>query len=529
VERIDMHRLQELVRLHRMGTGAREVARLLGMSPNTERQYRTALESAGALAGDVDALPPLDELRAAVQQALPVRPIPQQQSTLAAWTGTVDQLIDQGGTPTAIFDRLRLEHPDFAGSLSAVKRLCARIQRERGPSPDDVAIAVETAPGEVAQVDFGYVGMLVDPATNRARKAWVFVMVLGWSRHMVARLVFDQSAETWIRCHVEAFAELDGVPAVIVPDNLKAAVIRAAFGAGDPSVLNRSYREVARHYGFKVDPTPAYSPQKKGKVESAVKYVKGNFVATLTERRLDLAQAALTAWTREIAGRRVHGTTLRPPLERFLEIERATLLPLPSVAFEPITWSNPTVGHDHHVWVEAALYSVPWRFADKEVFARATPGSVAIFHDDVRIATHDRAAPGERRTIEEHLPEHRRDLRHRGQAYWEERADRIGDEVGAWVREVFASDDVLSQLRVVQQAVPFLETLPPERARGACVRARFFASYSVGALKTLIRKGLDRVPPPSCVLPTGALDTPRFARDVRELIAHIPEDHDASH
>jgi hypothetical protein len=260
-----------------------------------------------------------------------------------------------------------------------------------------------------------------------------------------------------------------------------------------------------------------------------VKYVKGNFVATLTERRLDLAQQALTAWTHQIAGRRVHGTTLRPPLDRFVEVEQKALRPLPPVAFEPVTWSDPTVGHDNHVWVEGALYSVPWRFVDRAVFARTTRASVTIFHDDVRIATHDRAAPGERRTLDEHLPEHRRDLRHRGQSYWEERADRIDVEVGAWVREVFASDDVLSQLRVVQQAVPFLETLPPVRARGACIRARFFASYSVGAIKAVVRKGLDQVPPPSVVLPTGALDTPRFARDIRELLAHTPEDHDASH
>lgn len=524
-----MHRLQELVRLHRMKTGAREVARLLGMSPNTERMYRAALIKAGMLDGDVGAVPALDELRAAVLRELPPRPVPQQQSSLVAWTETVAQLIDQGGAPTAIFDKLRVEHPEFTGSLSAVKRLCARIRRERGPEAHEVAIAVETAPGEVAQVDFGYVGMLIDPATNRPRKAWVFVMVLGWSRHQVAFLVFDQTIETWLRCHVEAFAELGGVPEVVVPDNLKAAVVRAAFGAGEQTVLTRSYRELARHYGFKVDPTPVYSPEKKGKVESAVKYVKGNFIATLTERRQDLAQQALHRWTREVAGQRIHGTTRRRPLERFLEVEQEALEPLPTAAYEPVTWCEPTAGRDHHVWVDGALYSVPWRYAGKTVLVRAAGASITVFYDDVRIATHERAAAGERRTLEEHLPEHRRELRHRGQEYWEERADRIDPEVGAWVREVFASDDVLYQVRVVQQAVPFLETLPPARARGACVRARFFASYSYGALKTIIRKELDQVPPPAVVLPEQSLETPRFARDIRELLDHTPEDHDASH
>ena len=103
-------------------------------------------------------------------------------------------------------------------------------------------------------------------------------MVLGYSRHMVARLVFDQSSETWQRLHIEAFAELGGVVETVVPDNLKAAVIRASFGVDpEPDDLNRSYREIARHYGFKVNPTPPRDPGEKGKVESGVKYVKGNF------------------------------------------------------------------------------------------------------------------------------------------------------------------------------------------------------------------------------------------------------------
>ena len=71
----------------------------------------------------------------------------------------------------------------------------------------------------------------------------------------------------------------------------------------------------------------------------------------------------------------------------------------------------------------------------------------------------------------------RRDLRHRSRSYWEERADRIGPEVGAYVREVFAADDVLSQLRTVQQIVCHLERFSVARARAACERARFYASY----------------------------------------------------
>lgn len=109
------------------------------------------------------------------------------------------------------------------------------------------------------------------------RKAWVFVMVLAFSRRLVTRIVFDPKIESWLRLHVEAFAELGGAPSTIVPDHLKAAVIRAAFGVDGAASLNRSYRELARHYGIKIDPAPIDAPKKTGKVESSVKYAKSNF------------------------------------------------------------------------------------------------------------------------------------------------------------------------------------------------------------------------------------------------------------
>jgi transposase len=105
-------------------------------------------------------------------------------------------------------------------------------------------------------------------------------MVLSYSRHQFARVVFDQRTETWLRLHVEAFAALGGVPRVVVPDNLKAAVIRGAFGASEEPTLNRSYRELARHYGFKIDPAPPLKPEKKGKVESGVKWTCYGLVDT---------------------------------------------------------------------------------------------------------------------------------------------------------------------------------------------------------------------------------------------------------
>lgn len=223
--RTDMHRLQELVRLHRMGARIREVTRLLKMSPKTELGYRKALKKAGLLEGPPEEIPELATRKAAVAEHLPPKTPPQQTSSIAAWEPQIRAMVERQAGPQAIYDRLRLEGTDFGCSLSAVKRMVVRIQREAGVDPRTVAIPVTSDPGHIAQVDFGYVGKLFDPETGRLRKTWLFFMVLAYSRLMVGFLVFDQKIQTWLDCHIRAFQVLGGAPQVVVPDNLKVVQI----------------------------------------------------------------------------------------------------------------------------------------------------------------------------------------------------------------------------------------------------------------------------------------------------------------
>lgn len=522
--RVDMDRLQELVRLHRMGTGTREAARLLGMGRNTAREYRQALANAGLLDGAVDALPDPEQLRAAVTAAKPPARPHHQVSLFETLRPRIAELVSEGLGPKVIFDRLRLEQETLPGGLSALKRLVRQIEASRGVQPADVAIPVETDPGEVAQVDFGYVGQLYDPKRGTLRKAYVFVMVLAYSRHMFAKVVFDQKLDTWLALHVEAFAALGGVPRVVVPDNLRAAVVRAAFRLDETNELNRSYRELARHYGFKIDPTPPYAPEKKGKVESGVKYVKNSFFQGREGEDVEEVQRGLGEWTRRVAGERTHGTTGWKPLERFEQVERATLLPLPARTWEVVTWRRAKVHRDCHVSFDGRLYSVPWRNVGAEVWVRATNHTVTVHRDDARIATHARTGRDYRSTIEEHLPEGRRDLRHRSRAFWEARASRLGPRTEELVRAVFDSDDVLSQLRAVQGIITHLERFPVERAENTAARALFFGSLSFRSVKEILTQALDQEPLPTApVVATNDEARPRFARTVGEMLDQTSE------
>lgn len=517
---IEMHRLEELVRLHRMQTGRREVARLLGISPNTEREYRRALSRAGLLEGAVDELPDLATLQAAVRAAMPANTPPQQVSSIAAWADTIADMVGRGAEPQAIFDCLRLQDATFRGSLSAVKRLVTRLKAARPVQPEDVAIPVHSAPGEIAQVDFGYVGRLYDPAAGVLRRAWVFVMVLAYSRHLFARVVFDQRTETWLQLHSEAFATFAGVVDTVVPDNLKAAVIRAAFGLGEDPALNRSYCELARHYGFKVDPTPPRDPEKKGRVESGVKYVKRNFFAPRDFSDADIEQvnAELDRWVTEIAGQRRHGTTGWRPLEAFSATEQAALHPLPVRPYVPIQWKQARVHPDGQILFDRRIYPVPYRLIGQDLWVRATPSTVEVYWEETRVATHQRGVPVPPEIVDQYLPPERAPLRHRSRVYWLERADRLGEEVGIYIREIFAAEDVLSQLRTVQAIVTHLEKFPPERARAACARARYFGNHSYPGVRAILQKALDRQPLPLSIVPTAAQQRPRFARTAAELL-----------
>jgi transposase len=513
-----MQRLQELVRLHRMGTPCREVARLLKMGPAAELAYRRALDAAGLLQGSPDELPEPAALRLAVETAMPPKLGKQEQSTAEPWAVEIAALVAKAVGPKAIYDRLRLETEGFTASYDAVKRLAGRVVAAKGIQAEDVAIPVVTLPGEVAQVDFGEVEKLYDPRAGVVRRAWVFVMVLGHSRHQFCRIVFDQRMETWQRLHAEAFQAFGGVPAVLVPDNLKAAVIRAAFSPSDETELNRSYRELARHYHFKIDPAPPKAPKKKGKVERAVRYVKGSFFKGHDFADIDEANRLLDRWVARIAGERIHGTTGRRPLEAFEE-ERGALQALPPADFVPVTWKRATVHIDCNFVFDGRLYPVPWRNIGKQVWVQATPTTLDVYLDDVRLIAHTRGVSAPREVYDLCLPPQRSQLRHRSSKLWEERADAIAPEVGAYIREVFAQDDVLSQLRRVQSMVSHLQQFPVERARAACERARYFGNYTWPGLKDILRKGLDLEPLPGTVVPVyGVLATPRYARNFSKLL-----------
>lgn len=510
--RIALMEIHELIRLARAGESTSTIARVMGLNRRTVIRYRRWAAEQGLLTGaalDAGKLQPL------IATTLPAPLPPQQTSTVAAYREEISQMRERGMEIAAIRSRLEERH---GGSISygAVYRLVQHLE----PKTAEAMVRIEVAPGSEGQVDFGYAGLTIDPKTGAERKTWVFVLLLSWSRHLYAELVFDQRVETWLLCHAHAFAAFGGVPAKIVPDNLKAAVVRASFG-GDP-IIQRAYRECAEHYGFRIDPTRPRTPEHKGKVEQGgVHYVKRQFLAGRDAEPIDDLNGKLRWWTTATAGQRIHGTTKERPLDRFERIEQAALLPLPPTAYDPAVWKQVTVYRDCYLSFEGSYYSVPHRLVGQQVWLRAGARTVQIYSGAYElIATHDRATkPGERQTHLDHLPHEKV----AGLVLSRESVLLQAGAMGPAIQEIVQAlldHRPEDRLRSAGRVVHLAETYGQDRLERACMRARHFGETGYPAIKRILDRGLETAP---LTETEPVADAARyvFARQVGDFVAAL--------
>ncbi len=263
-------------------------------------------------------------------------------------------------------------------------------------------------PGRQAQVDFCYVGMMIDPLTHKQRKAYAFIMVLSHSRYRFVRFVFRQDIANWIDCHIRAFHFFGGVPETVMLDNLKAGVLKADIY--DP-VFNRSYGELERHYGFVCDPNKVKTAQHKGKVERSVKLVRQQLLAGRSFEDIEQVNAGALHWCRHEIANQVTRTTGRTPWELFTDQEKATLKPLPATDYERALWQEVKVHLDQQVMLEGSYYSVPTSYIGQALWLRTTQRMVKIYEDTQKIKSHIRATNrGQWITDPQDYPMHKQDF-----------------------------------------------------------------------------------------------------------------------
>ena len=288
------------------------------------------------------------------------------------------------------------------GYPGSYTRLTDFLREIRPPKDSGFEHRFETAPGVQAQVDFAHFKVRFSEDPEQLRVVWLFSMVLGFSRYLVGQFETSQHLAVVLRCHLQAFAELGGVPQEILYDRMKTAVL----GEDDERqvIYHPKLIELAQHCGFRPRACAPYRAKTKGKVERPFRYVREDFFLAGTFRNLADLNGQFQQWRHNNANARLHGTTRRIVKEAFEE-EQSVLQVLPQTPFNAVLSVERRISRDGMVSVNGNAYSVPDTTTRRLVEVHTLADEIHIFEDQRLIAVHPvlsgsggrRLAPGHRR------------------------------------------------------------------------------------------------------------------------------------
>jgi transposase len=358
-----------ILRLNELGWGAKRIARELGISRNTAKDYIAA-----------GGWTPYRQPRR--KRAL---------DGLEGWLR--DRLRRHRGNADVVRQELAAEKGIVVG-LRTVERA---VQRERQEFAAEARATVrfETPPGKQLQIDFGE--RLVEIGGGKVR-VYLFVATLGYSRRLQVRAFRNERQDSWFEGLESAFAHFGGVPEEVLFDNARVLVVEHD-STTRTVVFNDKLKAFAKHWSFRPRACAPYRARTKGKTENGVGYVKKNAIAGRSFSSWEAFEAHLDAWTRDIADLRIHGTTGEAPIERFGRAEAQALKPIAGVPpFQAAREMIRRVQNDCAIEVDGNAYSVPWRLIGATVRVTVMDGTVRVHHGIHEVAVHQ-LDPGRRRRI----------------------------------------------------------------------------------------------------------------------------------
>src|ERR1700680_3024593 len=401
-ERLSMRKIRDVLRLtHALGMSRRLVGEATGIGKTAVGEYvrRAAVAGLG--------LPNTDEIDDAELERRLFPPPDAASSTSRTepdWSYNHAELKRRGVTLALLWQEYRAEHAQGY----AFSWFCERYSNWRNcisPTMRQTHLA-----GEKLFVDWAGDTMPVfDPTTGEEHCAHIFVAALGASNYTYAEARWTETLPDWIDAHVNAFAAIGGVSKTLVPDNLKAGITKPS--RYEPGI-NRTYQDLADHYGCVVLPTRVMKPRDKAKVEVAVQIVERFVLAKLRNRRF-FSLAELNAAIRDCVTA-INAKILRrfgKSRNELLEtLDRPAFNALPATPYSYAEWKRARVAPDYHIEIAGHYYSVPSKLIREIVDARITRATVEIFHKGQRVASHAFSAVSNRHTTTtEHMPSaHRR-------------------------------------------------------------------------------------------------------------------------
>jgi len=485
-----MRKIKEIIRLKsELGLSARQIARSCSISHSTVLEVLRRAEESGL------SWPFPEQLDDGALEArlFPTRNSPAGNArSQPDWAEIHRELKRKGVTLQLLWQEYKQAHPDGY----QYSYFCELYQKWSGTL--DLPLRQVYQAGEKMFVDYaGMTLQVVDTRTGNVFEAPVFVAVLGASNYTYAEATPSQELEHWIGSHCRSFDYFDGVTACIVPDNLRSGVTRACRYEPD---LNPTYQEMAAYYGTVIIPARPRRPRDKAKVETGVQVVERWILAPLRNRVFfSLGEGNKAIW--EGLEKLNHQPFQKMEGSRrsfYEELEKPALKKLPVKGYTFARWKQARVNIDYHIEVEKNYYSVPYRLVKEQVDARFTDAIVEILHQGKRIASHPRLhGKGQFNTIDEHRP-----VAHQKYLEWTPSriirwAEQTGPNTAKMAGQIMENRAHPEQgYRACLGLLRLGQRYSDERLEAACSRALAITAFSYRSVKSILEKGLDRLPAP---------------------------------
>jgi len=480
-----MRKIREVLRLtHELGLSVRQVCAATGVGKTAVNEY----VSRARVLGITWPIPAeIDDAELERRLFVPSDQRDGRARVVPDWMKVHIELKRRGVMLTVLWEEHRAECPDGHG-YSHFCELYSRWRKRQSPIMRQTYVA-----GDKLFVDWaGDTVDVVDPMTGEVHAAHLFVAVLGASSFTFAQARWTETLPDWIGAHVAALDFLGGVPKAAVPDNLKAGITKPS--RYEPGI-NRSYQDLADHYGFVVLPARVRKPRDKAKVEAAVGIVSRYMLGRLRNRRffsLDELNAAvgdcITAVNTKVMKRLGQSRN-----DLFATLDQPVLKVLPTERYSYAEWKRCTVAPDYHVEVDDHYYSVPYRLLRETVDARFTDATVELFHKSQRIAVHVRSRVAHKHsTTPEHMPSNHRQYAEWTPARMLREAAKIGPATVALCEAIMKAKQHPEQgFRSCLGVLRLVKSYGAPRVEAAAHRGNDIGATTYGSIKSILEKGLD--------------------------------------
>jgi transposase len=478
-----MEKAKEILRLSQMGLSQRDVADGTGCSLGMVNAVLARIKGAGVL----------DPLSLGTKElgSIIYPPGKSSEKTEPDFEQVDREMKKKGVTLFLLWEEYRMTDPE--GCMYS--QFCAKYREYR--KMNSVYMRKIYKAGERMLVDWAGLTMKYSNGKNEEETVYIFVAVLPASSFLYAQPLRDMKMESWIEGHVNAFGYFGGVPRLLVPDNTKTAVIKAS--RYEPE-LNRTYKEMADHYGCAIVPARPRSPTDKAPVETGVQIIEMRIIAKLRHSKFLSFEELAEAFHAELEVLNDRPFQKLPGSRRsvFLETEQHELMKLPSQRYEYAHFKQAKAGFDYHVCLDKnQYYSVPYQYAGHNVLLRWNSRTVEVFYEGERIACHVRNNdPRTRYTTEpSHMPES-----HRAFSDWSSKrfiswAAKTGIKTKEYIAFLLKQKEHPEQaFRTCAAILRLASTVTKERMEEACTQAVLQNIYSYAYFSRLLENLDSRKP-----------------------------------